>query len=626
MFFKGYVPTRNKKCLMSFKDKGTDKLLTLSEVQNFDEYAGVLADDVILIDIDDLEQSEILLHIVQERKIKCRVYKTSRGKHFLFYNSLVEKCSTGTSLACGLKADIKLGSRNSYSVLKFNGQEREILYNAKDYDKLPPFLLPVKNTPDFLTMSDGDGRNQTFFNYILTLQNEGLDKEQIRETITIINDYVLKSPLPKRELETILRDEAFEKPSFYQDKTFLFEKFARYLIANYHIIKINGQLHIYSDGIYVSGLQRIEAIMIQIIPRLKRAWRSEVIDYLNLIAQEANYSDMANLIAFQNGVYDLSIDQLLDFSPSYYITNKIPWNYTRNTRSELLENTLNKIACNDPQIRALLDEVAGYCFYRRNELRKSFILIGEKANGKSTYLDLLNHMLGNQNVSNLDLKDLGDRFSPASLFGVLANIGDDIGDDFVGGATAAQFKKIVSGSRIRGERKGQDEFFFDPYCKMIYSANNIPRIKDKSGAVLDRMVIIPFNARFSPDDPDFDPYIKYKLRSSECMEALIQLGLTGLRNVLQRQSFTISEKVTKQLTEYAENNQPILLFFKEITRDEIVNNPTRDIYKKYNEFCLFNNFTPMSNIEFSKQLKKKFKLKIIDKKINGTKYRIFTEV
>ena len=56
--FRGYVPTRNKQCLEKFK--GVEKLKTRSEVQNLDEYAGILGEETILIDVDDAETSELL--------------------------------------------------------------------------------------------------------------------------------------------------------------------------------------------------------------------------------------------------------------------------------------------------------------------------------------------------------------------------------------------------------------------------------------------------------------------------------------------------------------------------------------------------------------------------------------
>src|SRR5699024_4892885 len=161
------------------------------------------------------------------------------------------------------------------------------------------------------------------------------------------------------------------------------------------------------------------------------------------------------------------------------------------------------------------------CFFTRNELGKAFILIGDKANGKSTFLSLLQAMLGSENISSLDLSELGERFKTAELFGKLANIGDDIGDEFV--ANPALFKKLVTGDRVNVEKKGQDPFEFNNYSKFIFSANKIPRIKDRTGAVQRRLVIIPFNASFSKDDPDFDPYIKQKLLRKSSIEYLVML-------------------------------------------------------------------------------------------------------
>ena len=377
----------------------------------------------------------------------------------------------------------------------------------------------------------------------------------------------------------------------------------------------------YRDGIYVNGYEEIEAEMIQHIPNLNRQKRSEVMAYLDILVRKNTQMSSANYIAFKNGIYDISTDEFIDFSPDLIITNKINYDYVPNAESEIVDKSLNKLACNDESVRALLEEVIGYCFYRRNELRKSFILIGDKSNGKSTYLDMIKTLLGDENTSALDLKELGDRFKTAEMFGKLANIGDDIGDDFI--PNPAVFKKLVSGDRVNVERKGQNPFDFNNYGKLLFSANNIPRIKDKSGAVISRLVIIPFDAQFSVNDADYDPYVKYKLRQPENMEYLIQLGIKGLKRVLQNREFTTSQRVQKELREYEENNNPVLLFFKEINIEDIENNPTKDVYKKYSEFCIANSFQPMSNIEFSKQVKKYYDMEIIDKTIKRVKYRIF---
>lgn len=626
--FRGYVVTKSKKCLQKFANG--EKLLTLEEAQKYDEYAGILAEETILIDIDDQEQSEILMQIVEEKQLNCRVYQTTRGRHFLFKNKGVSKCATHTKLACGLTADIKIGAKNSYSILKFNGEERFIEWDSEtpdEYDELPYWMKPIKTDIELLNMEEGDGRNQKMFNYILTLQKNRLQKDEIKETLRIINRHILKEKLKDSELNTIMRDEAFidiskDPSNFFNAKgQFKFDEFSKYLIETNRIIKINGQLHIYKDGIYRLGLEDIQAEMIKHISNLNKQKRNEVMSYLDLLIRENTKPSDAAYIAFSNGVYNIDTGDFCDFDPNLVITNKVNHDYREGAYSEIADKTLNKLACNDPEIRALLEEVIGYTFYRRNELRKAFILTGDRHNGKSTYLDMIAQLLGDDNTTALDLKELGDRFKTAELFGKLANIGDDIGDEFI--ANPAIFKKVVSGDRVNAERKGQDPFDFTCYAKQLFSANNIPRIKDKSGAVIDRLIIVPFDASFSKQDADYDPYIKYKLRDESVMEYLVQLGIQGLKRVLENQGFTTNDKVQENLKEYEENNNPILLFLQDLEEEDVIGKQTKYIYQKYAEFCISNSYQQLSNIEFSKQVKKFFDCNIEVTRENGKSVRVF---
>lgn len=623
--FRGYVPTKDKQCLEKFK--GRKRLNTLEDVQDLDEYAAILGEETILIDVDDGETSDLLFKIVQDLALKCRVYATTRGKHFYFKNpeGYVEKSWTKQTLALGIETDAKVGRNNSYALMRFKGVDRPMLQDCPEDEiqELPKWLTPVKTNMKFLDMEAGDGRNQSLFNYILTLQSEDFTKEEARETIRLINRYVLSDPLSERELETILRDDAFKKPVFFKGSTFLFDKFATYLKNNNHIVKINGQLHIYKDGIYVPGHAEIESQMIKHIPHLKRANRSEVLAYLEIMIDGEAKTTNPNVIAFTNGLYNIKDGSFRDFTPDVVITNKIPWPYNPAAYSELLDHTLDRLACNDPEVRALLEEMVGYCLYRRNELGKAFILIGDKSNGKSTFLHVVKNMLGDSNIASLDLKELGDRFKTAELFGKLANIGDDIGDEFI--ANASVFKKLVTGDRVNVERKGQDPFEFNNYSKFLFSANNIPRIKDKTGAVQRRLVIVPFDAKFTPNDADFRPFIKDELCEQGSMEYLALLGLQGLKRVLGNAQFTTSSRVQGQLDEYEENNNPIIGFINEVGLDGIENEATDSVYRRYKEYCIANNFQALSKIEFSRQITKRCGFVTDAKYIKGKKTRVFVE-
>jgi len=624
MLFKGYVPTRQKKTVYPFKD-GTN-LQTYEQIQHLPEFAGILAGDVVLIDVDEAESSEILFRIVRDKGLKCRVYQTTRGKHFLFRNSGLDTNKTRCNLAICIESDIKLGCRNSYSVLKFQNKEREILYDVPEQEiqPLPKWLFPVKSNIDFLTMDAGDGRNQSLFNYILTLQSFDFSVEDARETIRIINRYVLKTPLSEREVETILRDDAFKKPVFTDGNSFLFDKFATYMKNSHHIIKINGRLHIYLNGIYTGSYTAIEGEMIKHIPKLNKTRRTEVLKYLEIMIQDSVPESDSRHIAFRNGVLNVLDDSFQPFSPDIVIKNIIPWDYNPSAESRLLDDVLDKISCNDPEIRSLLEECVGYCFFRKNELGKAFILTGDGANGKSTFIDMIKTMLGDDNVTSLDLKELGEKFQNAELFGKLANLGDDIGEDFI--ASSSVFKKLVTGERIQVQRKGQDPFEFNNYAKMIFSANNIPRIKDKSGGLRRRMIIIPFNALFKPDDPDFRPFIKYELRGQEAVERLIQLGIAGLKRILANNAFTVPQKTVEALAEYERENNSIVSFVEDFGISNFENNPTKDVYGAYSEFCRDNGLKEAySNITFSIHIKKHYPLDIVDKKVFGKKVRIFVK-
>lgn len=625
--YRGYVKTKNKRSLEKLQDR--TKFSGYDAVKDCSEFAGVLKKNTIMVDIDDGDEAEILMNMVEELQLNCRVYQTRRGKHFMFYNTSIQNNSNHSTLACGLTADIKVGFKCSYEVLKYDGKERFIewdIENGQDYQEIPKWLFPIKGTADFVNMETGDGRNQALFNYILTLQSNGFQIEECRECIRLINQFILKEPLSDEELEVILRDAAFQKPIFFKGNTFLFERFANYLKDKYKIKRINNQLHIYQDGVYKSGYGHIEGVMLDEIPNLPFAKRSEVLKCIEVRTIENTEQAPANLIAFRNGILDIMTGDLLPNTPDIIITNRIGWDYNPNAYDETLDKTLDKIACYDKSIRALLEEAVGYALFRRNELGKAFFLTGTGSNGKSTYLETLEYMLGEDNVSNLDLKNLSGRFEKVTMFGKLANVGDDISDEFV--VDTSFFKKVVTGNRIEAEYKGQPVFNFAPYVKLYFSANNIPRMgKGRDWeAIKRRMVIIPFNAKFSPEDPDYSPFITTMLKSQPSIEYLIKLALEGLNRILKNNEFTISDKVQEEINDFEKSNNPVLLFIDEYMEEgkQIANELTQRVYEEYQGFCMMGGYKPMQKSEFSKAICKALNLKTtVRKKFNNQ--RIFVE-
>jgi putative DNA primase/helicase len=166
-------------------------------------------------------------------------------------------------------------------------------------------------------------------------------------------------------------------------------------------------------------------------------------------------------------------------------------------------------------------------------------------------------------------------------------------------------------------------FFYKPFVKLIFSANQIPRMKDRTGAVLRRMVIIPFNATFSKEDPDFDSGITWKLKKQDVAEYLIQLGIAGLKRVLEQQGFSESKKVQDELESFEKDNNPMLLFLDEVEESEILNHETKEVFARYDVFCHENGFTKIAMQTFSKEITKRLSCKVAERRVNGKKCRLF---
>lgn len=618
--FKGYVESKGKTPLHKYSDE--ENLITYNTARTKQSYMGILHDDYVVIDVDNSENADKLFKIVSDLKLKCNVLQTTRGMHFYFLNLDLASNKINRNTPIGIPVDIGIGLKNKPVALKVNDKIRPWLLKYNSVDYVPKWLYPIGyDAQKFNNLDEGDGRNQELFNYILTLQKHGLTKEEIITTINIINTYILKTPLKQREVDTILRDDAFLKKIFFKKNNFMHHEFSKYIKDNSHIIKIGNMLHIYKEGVYSDQLTDIESSMINYIPQLKKAMRQEVLAYLTIICEEKKTSSV-NLLAFKNGIYDIKTSEVINFSPNIIIKNQINFNYDPDSYNETVDKVFDKITCNNSDLRLLLEEVIGYLLLRRNELGKCFILTGSGSNGKSTFLNMLKTFLSKNNYSSLGLEELNNRFKTAEVFGKLANIGDDISNLYI--ENNAIFKKLVTGESINVERKGKDPFEFENYAKLVFSANKIPRINDTSDGLLRRLVIIPFNATFKRSDADFDPFIKDKLLTDSSMEYMLTLAVEGLNRVLNNNGFTECEEVKKELEEYEKMNNPLISFVEEY-EGKIANNSTKDVYLKYSTWCVENKLMPLSQIHFSRELCRKYNFDITRKRVKGNRVRIFIQ-
>lgn len=586
-----------KRATHKFKDGKGAK--TWEEAKEFDNVGLIVPKPFIVLDFDTKTDADIMLEIVEALDLKCRVMRTTRGIHVWFRSVEPWKCFKKTRLAIGIYSDCKSHSKNAYVKIKDSGVMREWIRKTPtdEIEDVPRWLYPVSNPShkfEFKGMRDGDGRNQELFNYIVYLQTKGFTRDEIKAAIEVINDHVFEDPLSEFEISTICRDEAFKPDEEIQKQVedtkkvgFSHNEFGDELIETYHIITVNNQLYVYEDGYYQQDEKIIERKMIELFPAIKQTQRAEVLAYIRIKThiRSEDLKVKPYIINLKNTRYDIRSGKCLEFSPDVIEFDRIPVTYDPSAYCADLDKMLNRVFLGDREVINLFEEMVGACLLKRNSYQKAFILIGSGSNGKSTILDMIEEFLGPRNYSSLPLEKVTDRFNMAELENRLANIGDDI--DNVTIRDSGTLKKMISGESITVERKGERPFKLSPYATHIYSANAIPRSFDKSDGFYRRWLFIPFNAKFSSEDPDYDPLIEEKITTDNALSYLLNIGIRGATRLIKRGRFTEPASVKEALEHYKTENSTTLSWIddKALDVDYFLDNSTDKLYADFTDWC-----------------------------------------
>ena len=594
-----YIILDDKRPSHNFKDGVGTK--SWDEVKDFDNVAVVVPKGYVVLDFDTTADAEIMLNIINTLDLKTRVMKTTRGIHCWFKSPEDDpKNFIKNRLAVGIYCDRKAGGRNAYVKIKQDGRAREWIKKVKasDMEVVPKWLTSVSAPSgkfSFKGMGDGSGRNQELFNYVVYLQTKGFSREEIRTTIQIVNDFVFDESLPDSEIATICRDEAFKPDDVIAEQIqksdakagFSHNDFGDQLINEFKIIEVNGTLYVYEDGYYQADDRIIENKMIELYPSILQRQRTEVLAYLRIKCHKSASELTTNpyVINLKNTRLDIRSGKCLEFTPDVIEFDRIPVVYDPSAYCADLDKMLNRVFCGDREVINLFEEMLGAVLLKHNRYQKAFLFYGSGSNGKSTILDLIKTFLGARNYSAIALEKVTDRFNTAELENKLANIGDDV--DNVTLKDTGTLKKLFSGNATMVERKGERPYTIEPFATHIYSCNNIPRSFDKSDGFYRRWMLIPFNARFSVDDEEYDPMIVDKITAPTALSYLLNVGIRGAQRLIKHGYFTEPQSVKEALEAYKADNSTVLSWIddKELNDDYFLARPRDELYSEFSDWC-----------------------------------------
>ena len=420
--------------------------------------------------------------------------------------------------------------------------------------------------------------------------------EQWREENTIVNEKTGKETIPQMPFYVI----------------------AKYILENIPIRKsgINedtSMLYFYdfSKGIYTPNEDYLKSCIKKIEVRYKLTKLKDITEDLRANTRFEKPPRLEHLIAVENGLFNSKTKKLEPFNPKHFITAKGDTNYNENAIENYeaikdiyfdVDDWLNSIACNDEEVVTLLWQLINEALNPNKTRRKIAIMLGSGTNGKSTFRQMIINLIGDNNVSVSTPHELQSRFGLSSLEGKTCNYGDEIGTKPLD--EMDKLKSISSGESVNYERKNKDPRNYPFKTLLLFNSNEMPVIKDKSDASLDRLLIIPFNANFKGKA---DKSIKdEKLKNKIVLEYILYKALH-----LDFDNFIVPKVVQQELDKYKSENDSVYSYMLHYIEDDyhhISCIPISCITEKYEEYCEDNGYKPCKRIgkQFANHLNNRF--------------------
>jgi len=295
---------------------------------------------------------------------------------------------------------------------------------------------------------------------------------------------------------------------------------------------------------------------------------------------------------------------LANHSSAYFFTNRLPFEYKPNVEEpkfflKFLEEVLpSKIE------RMRLQEHMGYLFYRKNIFELAVILLGPENTGKSTFLNLLQVLLGNDNVCNTTVQELVyDRFATAQLYHKMAMLRSETPQFTI--RQSHIIKSVITGDRMNVQFKYGKKFDMHPYTKIYIGANEAPRTLDRTMPFFKRWDPFRFDVKF--EGKDCDRFLINKLTSPKELSGIANFALEGLKRLMKQQYFTglKPKKERRNIWELSSSSvYNFCQFHVEIDYDQF---ETKQYFNEcYYSFCAKNDLNAVDRQQIAKELLKIF--------------------
>jgi len=242
------------------------------------------------------------------------------------------------------------------------------------------------------------------------------------------------------------------------------------------------------------------------------------------------------VISCENGLLDLSTRTIHEHTPALFNVVSVPFAYDRDAPEPVAWfEFLTSLWPKDPDSVALLQEYVGYILSGRTDMQKLLLLIGPTRSGKGTIARMLTELIGRGHVTGPTLASLGTNFGLSPLLGKpLAIISDARLGDTPAHTVVERLLSITGEDMLTVDRKYREPWSGKLPTRFVVLTNELPRFKDSSGAIANRLLILQMTESFlGREDRTLDGRLRAELGG------ILNWALEGLDRLVSNGRFTV---------------------------------------------------------------------------------------
>ncbi|WP_429154018.1 phage/plasmid primase, P4 family [Aeromonas media] len=315
------------------------------------------------------------------------------------------------------------------------------------------------------------------------------------------------------------------------------------------------------------------------------------------------------LLGTANGVIDLKSGRLLAPRRAFMMTHHSPVAYDSAATCPRWEQFIGEITCGDAEYATFLQRCVGYWITGRTDEQLLFFLHGGGCNGKSTFMSVIQQLLGEfsrQISSNVLLFNRNGNTGPNPSLTKLVDARLVVANELPEGSRMDEnLVKAMTGDDVIVARApyAKKEMEFRPTFSLVMVGNHKPEIRDTSNGMWRRMLMLPFNASFTK--AQLDPMLMEKLRAE--MPGILNWAIQGCQMWQeQRLKASIPARLKQDVETYRAESDMVGCFLEECTQARAgAKVPMSEVYAVYCEWIKQNGEWAMKQQALKKKLMEK---------------------